>query len=214
MCSDVPVKEQEQLAKTSSGRGLKRTSVQEGQWHCIMDVVKSQLIGSSCASDISFLQVSLMNDIMNDKVYDWAAILAEWMHEFMTLQHRTFYMPHYAIGLFLDATAQAIPVDRLEVKPSPLALGKPPIMQWRHLDIVSGQRSTVGHNRPWMDTAGDTDSGRQDTSSEESSSGEEYDDDDEEVEIISATPSLFPRLVLSATTYLMLVSTTHMLGFG
>lgn len=125
-----------------------------------MDVVKSWLIGSSRASDISFPQVSLMNGIMNDKVYNWSSVLAERMHEFMMLQHRTFYMAHYAIGLFLDAVAQAIPVDRLEVKLGPLAPGEPPIMQWRHLDIVSGQRSTVGQKRPRVDIAGDTDSGR------------------------------------------------------
>jgi hypothetical protein len=211
VCGDVPVKDQEELAKTSSGRGLRRTSVQEGQWRCLMDVVKSRLTGSSRASDISFPQVSLMNGIMNGRVYDWATLLAERMHEFMTLQHRTFYMPHYAIGLFLDATVRVIPIDKLEVKPTPLAPGEPPIMQWKHLDIA--QRSTVAQKRPRMDTAGDTDSGRE-TSSEADSSGDEYEDDDEEVEVISATPLLFPRPVLSTTAHLSPVGTTHMLGFG
>ena len=32
----------------------------------------------------------------------------------MVLQHRTFYMPHYAIGLFLEAVASQIPVDDFE----------------------------------------------------------------------------------------------------
>ena len=50
-----------------------------------MDLVKSRLTGSSRASDISFPQVSLMNGIMNGKVYDWASVLAERMHKFMTL---------------------------------------------------------------------------------------------------------------------------------
>ena len=70
----------------------------------------------------------MMNGILHGRVYDWAALLAEWMSEFMTLQHKTFYMPHYAIELFLDATAQMIPNDALEAKPGPLAPGEPPII--------------------------------------------------------------------------------------
>lgn len=210
----MPEKEQAALAKTSKGRGLKRTSIQEGQWHYLMDVVKSRLTGSSRASDISFLHVSSMNGIMNGKVYDWSSILAEHMHEFMTLHHRTFYMPHYAIGLFLDARARIIPIDKLEAKLGPLALGEPLIMQWKHLDVASGQKSTVGQKRPRIDTGGDTNSDRQDTSSEESSS-EEEEKDDEEVEVISATPLLFPQPVLSATAHLVPVSThmAHIPGF-
>ena len=44
-----------------------------------------------------------MNGIMQGMVYDWATVLADRMQEFMSLQHRTFFMPHYAIGLFLEA---------------------------------------------------------------------------------------------------------------
>ena len=96
------------MAETSKGRGLKKTNIQEGYWHCLMDLVKSRLTRSSRASDISFPQVSMMNEIMNGKVYDWAFVLVERMHEFMMLQHKTFYMPHYAIGLFLNATMRMI----------------------------------------------------------------------------------------------------------
>lgn len=44
---------------------------------------------------------------------------------------------------------------------------------------------------------------------------EEEEDDDAKVEVILATPLLFPRPVLSATAYLALVSThmAHILGF-
>ncbi len=59
-----------------------------------------------------------MNGIMDERMYYWAAILAERIYEFMMLQHRTFDMPHYAIRLFLDATMRMIPLDRLEVKPT------------------------------------------------------------------------------------------------
>ena len=158
-----------------------------------------------------------MNDIMNGKVYDWAFVLAECMHEFMTLQHKTFYMPHYAIGLFLDATTWMIPEDRLEARPRPLAPGEPPIMQWKHLDTTSGQKGTAGQKRPRLDTGGDIDNGRQETSSEENCTGEEEgEDDDEEIGIITATPLLFPRPTLSATSRLVPAGAhmVHIPGFG
>ena len=85
VCGDLSEAEQAALAETSKGRGLKKTDIQEGPWRCLMDLVKSRLTGSSRASDISFPQVSLMNGIMMGKVYDWAFVLAERMHEFMTL---------------------------------------------------------------------------------------------------------------------------------
>ena len=69
-------------------------------------------------------------------------------------------MPHYAIGLFLDATARMIPADELEAQPGPLAPREPPIMRWKHLDTTTGQKSSAGQKRPRMDMAGDTDSGR------------------------------------------------------
>ena len=60
------------------------------------------------------------------------------MHEFMTLQHKTFYMPHYVIGLLLDAATWMIPADELEAQPRPLAPREPPIMRWKHLDTTTG----------------------------------------------------------------------------
>ena len=134
-----------------------------------MDLVKSRLTGSSRASNISFPQVSMMNG----KVYDWASVLAERMHELLTLQHKTFYMLHYAIGLFLDATARLIPEDKLEARLGPLAPREPLIMQWKHLDTTSGQKGMAGQKRLRQDTGGDTDNGQQDTSLEESSTGKE-----------------------------------------
>ena len=77
-------------------------------------------------------------------VYDWASVLADRMEEFMTLQHRTFFMPHHAIGLFLEAAASQIPLDDFEAPPrGKLADGEPPIFYWRHLDTggtAAGQK--------------------------------------------------------------------------
>ena len=52
------------------GRGLKKSDVHEKHWLCLLDLVKSRFISLSRASDISFLQVTMMDDIMNGKVYD------------------------------------------------------------------------------------------------------------------------------------------------
>lgn len=46
----------------------------------------------------------------------------------MTLQHHTFYMPHHAFGLFLEASRHQIPPDVFKVSPKgKLAQGEPPV---------------------------------------------------------------------------------------
>lgn len=175
-----------------------------------MDIVKSCLTGSSRASDISLPHVAMMNEVLHGKVYDWAALLAEQMSEFMTLQHKTFYMSHYVIGLFLEATTRMIPNDALEAKPGALVLGKPPIMQWKHLDTLGTK--TIGQKRLRLD-GGNTNSGREETSSEESGTNGEG-EEDEEVEVITATPLRFLRPVLLAMTHLAPVGIHGTLGFG
>ena len=100
-----------------------------------MDVIKSKLTGASRASDIALPQITFMNGIMNSIVYDWAIVLADRMEEFMTLQNQTFYMPHHAIGLFLEATLHPGPADDFEVPPrGKLVLGEPLVFYRRHLD--------------------------------------------------------------------------------
>ena len=189
---------------TSKKRGLRKSDIREGHWKCLMDVVKRRLIGSIKASDISFPLVSMMNAIMNGKVYDWASLLATRMEEFMTLQHKTFYMPHYAIRLFLEATARTIPHEQLEIKPSSAVPGEPPVMQWRHLDSPIGQKG-MGQKRAQqeMEESGNTDSGRQDTSCEEDDSEgmeveQDEEEDDEEGRVISAVPLRFPQHLMAA----------------
>ncbi len=96
-----------------------------------MDVIKSKLIGASRALDIAFPQIVFMNGT----VYDWATVLANRI-EFMILQHRMFFMLHHAIGLFLEAVVNQIPLDDFEVPlRGKLAPGEPPIFYWRHLDM-------------------------------------------------------------------------------
>lgn len=65
---------------------------------CILDVMK--ITGVTRAPDIALPHVC-MNKIKNGVVYDWASLLADRM-KFMMLQHRTFYLPHHTMGLFLE----------------------------------------------------------------------------------------------------------------
>lgn len=123
------------VVRGSKRRGMPRDFIREGHWRCIMDVTKSRLTGATRASDIALPQIVFMNGIMQGIVYDWASVLADRMEEFMTLQQRTFFMPHYAIGLFLEAAINQIPMDDFEAPPQgKLTLGEPPIFYWRHLD--------------------------------------------------------------------------------
>lgn len=132
---DLSPEEMDSVIKGSKCRGLRRDFIREGPWRCIMDVIKSRLTGVTRASDIALPQVVFMNGIMQGTVYDWASVLADRMEEFVILQHRTFFMPHHAIGLFLEAAVNQIPMDDFEAPPQgKLTLGEPLIFYWRHLD--------------------------------------------------------------------------------
>lgn len=142
---DLTPEDMESMVKGSKCRGLRRDLIWEGHWRCIIDVIKSKLTGATRASNIALPHIVFMNGTMNDMVYDWATVLANRMEEFMTLQHCTFFMPHHAIGLFLDAAVNQIPMDDFEAPPwRKLAQGEPPIFYWRHLD-TSG--TTVGQKK-------------------------------------------------------------------
>ncbi|XP_059066290.1 type 2 DNA topoisomerase 6 subunit B-like [Cryptomeria japonica] len=57
MCrSDLTQREHDNLKHASKGRGMKKTSLREGEWKCLLDVLKSRLIGASRASDIAIAQ--------------------------------------------------------------------------------------------------------------------------------------------------------------
>lgn len=58
------------LQYASKGRGLRKSFLREGVWRCLLDVLKSHLMGASRASDIAMVQVVLMNGIHNGMVYD------------------------------------------------------------------------------------------------------------------------------------------------
>lgn len=124
------------VTNTTKNREMKKSFVAEGPWRCIMDVMKSRLTRSNRASDIALPQIIWMNGLMNGVQYDWATILADRLYEFMTLHHRTFYIPHYAIRLFLEAMRSQLSEE---------APREPPIFYWQHMDV--GMTPMVGQKR-------------------------------------------------------------------
>ena len=71
VCKDQVQQQKDALTQTSRRRGLQKSDIREGHWRCLMDVIKSRITGSSRASDIFFPLVSMMNGLMNGRVYDW-----------------------------------------------------------------------------------------------------------------------------------------------
>lgn len=101
VCRYDLMKEQWKSAWADS-RGMKRAFIAPGKWRTLMDLVKSRLTRPSHASDIAIWMIGLMNGIRCGKVYNWGQLLAERIHDFLRLEHKTFYMCHHAINLFLD----------------------------------------------------------------------------------------------------------------
>lgn len=85
------------------GRGLKKSFIVLGGWQCLLDEMKSCLMGASRASDTAVPMIALMNGLRNDTVYNLATVLSDRINDFFTLKHKAFYMPFHAIGLFLNA---------------------------------------------------------------------------------------------------------------
>ena len=122
----------------------------------------------------------------------------------MTLQHRTFFMPYHAIGLFLEAAINQVPLDDFEVPPrGKLTGGEPPIFYWRHLDTggtAAGQKKVI---QGLQVARRDTDSGQEVTSG---SSEAGYEEESTSVEIGSepadTEPTFFTPPQLSSSAHL------------
>lgn len=104
----------------------------------LMDLVKSRLTEASRASDIAVWMIGLMNGIKCGKVYNWEQCLAERIHDFLRLEHKTFYMCHHAISLFLDVVRLQVPPEmwgtfELHGRVEP---NKPTIYYYTHLDTL------------------------------------------------------------------------------
>lgn len=71
------------------------------------------------------------------------------MDEFMMLQYKKFYMPHHAIGLFLDAVCTQITPGSQPLEPQGrVAPDQPPIFYWSHLDVLAhGVEARLGTKR-------------------------------------------------------------------
>lgn len=54
MCrDDLTQTELDSLERASKGRGLRKSFLREGIWRCLVDVLKSRLMGASRASDMA-----------------------------------------------------------------------------------------------------------------------------------------------------------------
>ena len=113
-------------------------------------------------------------------------------------------MPHHAIGLFLEVAASQIPLDDFEA-PSrgKLADGEPPIFYWRHLD-TGGTAASQKRVLRGLDTFGDTDSGREDTSVSDETELVDEESTSVEVggEVAGSGPSFFTPPQLSTLAHL------------
>lgn len=182
------------VTNATKNRGMKKSFVAERPWHGIMHVVKSRLTGSSRASDIALPQIILMNGLMNGVQYDWATVLADRMYEFMTLHQRTFYMSHYAIGLFLEAMRSQQPEDEVDIKSvGSLAPEEPPILYWRHMDVGLTPTARQKRRRQDVSESNDFDSRWEETS--EASSDSDGDSGASLVEAVPASTPPTPSLV-------------------
>lgn len=137
VCKDDLTKEQWESA-WADDKGMKHAFIVPGAWRMLMDLVKSRLTSSSYASDIDIRMIGLMNGIKCGKVYNWGQLLAERIHDFLRLEHKTFYMCHHAISLFLDVVPLQVPPEiwgtfepRGRVEPN-----KPTMYYYTHLDTL------------------------------------------------------------------------------
>ena len=113
-------------------------------------------------------------------------------------------MPHYTIGLFLEAAVNQIPMDDFEALPrGKLADREPPVFYWRHLDTggtAAGQKKVF---QGLQAAQGDTDSGWEETSE---SSGAEYEEESTfakvESESADSEPTFFTLPQLSTSAHL------------
>lgn len=117
-----------------------------------------------------------MNEIRCGKVYNWGQLLAERIHDFLRLEHKTFYMCHHAIGLFLDAARLQVPPEvwgtfepRRRVEPN-----KPTMYYYIHLDTL-GDTAQPTRKRRKLDASMEIEevSSAKDLEVEETESGDE-----------------------------------------
>ena len=100
---DLTEKEWESILSKNNSMGLKKASIVNAKWRCIVDLVKRKITGGSQTSNIAIWMLPYVNGLIMGSIYNWAQLLFERMKEFVELRHTTFYMPHHVIAIFLEA---------------------------------------------------------------------------------------------------------------
>lgn len=177
--SNLTTAEWKSLWASSNSRGLKRSFIANGDWQCLMDLVKSRLTRTSRASDIAIWMIGLMNGLSLGRVYNWSQLLSDRIHDFLSLEHKTFYMCHHAICLFLEVVRTQVPSEKGKFQSQGrVEPNKPAMYYWIHWDTLGGDAIQSARKKRKQDeeegsSNEDTEVEEEETEDLESRSGEE-----------------------------------------
>lgn len=139
-----------------------------------MDILKSKLTAASRASNVAIWMLSVMYGLSNGKIYNWGRALSSRVTEAMLLKHKTLYVPHHIIALFLEALRTQVALENRGgfVASSRVEPYKPAMYYWLHLDTFTVVATeTTPRKKARQELAGSMEDG-----------GEEDNNSDEEVE--------------------------------
>lgn len=176
ICGDNLKEEQwDSIWQNSNRRGLKKLYITSTEWRCVMDILKSKLTAISKASDIAIWMLQLMYGLNNGKVYNWGRVLSNRVKEFMLLKHKTLYIPHHVIALFLEALrTQVAPEHRGNfLATSRVEPYKPAMYYWLHLDTFEVVHTEALEKRARQEPCMEVGMEEEDNSQEEEEIGEE-----------------------------------------
>lgn len=86
ICRDNLTRAEWDRITTPKGRGLKKSYIVPGAWQCLLNLMKSHLTRACRASDTAMSMIALMNWLRNGMMYNWAIVLSDRIHEFLTLK--------------------------------------------------------------------------------------------------------------------------------
>lgn len=187
MCQkDLTSLEWEGILKNS--RGLKKIFIANGEWRCVVDLVKSKLTTDSRTSDIALWMLPIVDGLYKGQTYNWAKFLSDRLREFMELKHKAFYVPHHTVALFLEAVRTQVSSEHRGtlVPTSRVELYKPAMTYWLHLDTLDAGSHNGGEpkkKKPKQTIVIEEVEEEDDESSEEGSYMDSSSSDSQEAEI-------------------------------
>lgn len=149
---------------------MKKSYLTSPEWRCVLDIIKSKLTVASRASDVAIWMLRLMHGLSNGKIYNWGRVLSSRVKEAMLLKHKTLYVPHHLIALFLEALRTQVALENRGgfVASSRVEPYKPAMHYWLHLDTFTVTTKTTPRKKARQELAGSLeDGGEEDNNSEE-----------------------------------------------